>query len=260
MTSDVLQFACIAIIVIALMIKFGIPKWGMFLIGLGASLVGTLIVCFGNSADGVDFHNYFVNIILGYFIGTEDNSRTIFTDFVLLHWLLVPICGYIFGSFWIRLKNKARFLAVLSPTSIIVCAIYYYWAVNAGFGMFGEGQNCYYHMNTLDTLICIAALPGIIGICYLIAKILPTTLKIGCMFASKSITTYYCIHWFFVVVIANIILFIWGTPHGVDIRANGFDFISVPEILIISTCITISSLIIASAWRRLNIRILWRNS
>ncbi|MDE6674990.1 MAG: heparan-alpha-glucosaminide N-acetyltransferase domain-containing protein, partial [Acetatifactor sp.] len=63
--NDILQFASLAMLLIALFVKLHIPDAAMLLICLGMSLLGTRL-------GGISLGNPAANIIMGYFIGTED--------------------------------------------------------------------------------------------------------------------------------------------------------------------------------------------
>ncbi len=76
--NDVLQFAALAMLSIALMLHLKLPKRGMIGIALALSVTGSLI-------RGVDFQNDALNIILGWMIGTENEAGLVISDFPLLN-------------------------------------------------------------------------------------------------------------------------------------------------------------------------------
>lgn len=55
----------------------------MFIIALGMSLVSMLF-------NGVDVNSVFGNIVLGLFIGTEDAAGMVYSDFLIMNWIIVP--------------------------------------------------------------------------------------------------------------------------------------------------------------------------
>ena len=76
------------------------------------------------------------------------------------------------------------------------------------FGMFGEGQNCYSHLNIADTFASLALTTGVLGIYYVIGRSLPKKVMDVTNEISSNITAVYCIHWVLVSVIVNLLVYI----------------------------------------------------
>lgn len=229
--NDVLQFAGIAMLLIALFIKLRFNYLTMLIIGVVMSLVGTALT-------GMDVQNPLGNIFLGYLIGTEDVQGLVISDFPVLNWLIVPIVGYIFGQFLLRMKDKASFYKVVSTFCILVTIIYFPLGIHNGWGMFGEGQNCYYHLRTTDAIVALAANIGLLGIYYYVALFLPKKCLNVIRDISKNINLVYCIHWVFIIVIVDVVLFILRGTQGLKISA----------ILCLGTAISVISICIAHVW------------
>ena len=70
-----------------------------------------------------------------------------------------------------------------------------------------EGQNAYYHLYTHDALLCIALTLGLLGVYAALAKVLPKQIGRFFTYTSRNITAFYCIHWVFVRLITNVILY-----------------------------------------------------
>jgi len=110
--------------------------------------------------------------------------------------------------------------------------------------MFGEGQNCYYHMMPWDMLECILLDIGMLGVWYFVSEIIrPHTMAFFTDVSSK-ITSFYCIHWVFVRTITNVILYI----------KNGTQVLPVWKTLLLSVCIILVTLLLAEVWRNIRIR------
>ena len=198
--NDVLMFAGVAFACLALMIKLRIPKWLMFVIALIFSVGGTCL-------RGTDLGGDVLNIIGGWFIGTVNAKDQIVSDFPLLNWMIIPTCGYIFGWLLRRVQNKKRFYLYISPAMLVVAAAGFIFGINGEIGMFGEGQNAYYHLYTHDAFLCIAATLGLLGVYYAISHILPKAILRFFSYISRNITKFYCIHWVYVRLITNVILY-----------------------------------------------------
>lgn len=229
--NDMLQFAAIAMAVIALFVRLRLSNAAMLLISLGMSVLGTYL-------SGLDAGSPAGNIFLGYLIGTEDPAGMVFSDFPLLNWLIVPVSGYVFGAVLLHVKNKDLFYGILSTACVLICVIYFPPAIRGGWGMFGEGQNCYYHIVTTDVLVSIAAAIGILGIYHALAGHLPKTVLCRATEISRNINTVYCIHWVFVMWITNVVLYI----------LRGTQELPVPVTLLLGTGISFVSIAAARFW------------
>lgn len=254
LTSDIFQFAFFALIIIAIFVKFNVSKKVMLLIGFISLLIGNIPVLIGQPANDIDTGNYVLNMLLGYFIPTEDHTRTIFSDFPVFSWLIIPICGYVFGSQLLKVKNKDKFYAIFTPICLVASIIYFYFGIKYEHGMFGEGQNCYYHIRIEDALICIVAAIAVLGVYHFLGKILPMKFKGWIETLSKVLTPYYCVHWVLVIVISQLFLFNFGAPHGDYNKVGKVDFISIGWVMFIGLCIDIVGIATAFAWKKYRAR------
>lgn len=229
--NDVLQFAALAMLVIALFVRLRLSKAAMLFICLGMSVLGTVL-------NGVDAGSPAGNIFLGYLVGTEDAAGAVFSDFPLLNWLIVPVGGYVFGERLLHVRNKNLFYGVLSPVCMLVCAVYFPIGIYYGRGMFGEGQNCYYHISTADVLISIAAAVGMLGIYHVIGPRLPGRAARRATQISRNINVVYCIHWVFVMWITNVLLYV----------ARGTQELPTSATLLLGLGISTVSIVAAHFW------------
>ena len=229
--NDILQFACLAMLLIALFVRLRIPKAAMFLICLGMSLLGTCL-------NGTDMGTPFLNIFMGYLIGTEDPAGMVISDFPLLNWMIIPVCGYIFGTYLLHVTNKKLFYSKVSVVGLLITVVYFPIGISNRWGMFGEGQNCYYHLTTADAAISLALTIGLLGIYYILCKYLSERVMICVSEISRNINMIYCIHWVFVMFITNDILYI----------LNGTQELSVPLTMLLGVSISIASILAAHFW------------
>ncbi len=235
--NDILTFAGIAMIILAGLIAIRTPRWVMLIIAFGSSALGTVL-------NGIDVKNDFGNIFLGYLIGTEDAAGNVLSDFPILNWMIFPIIGYLFGSVLVKVKDKKLFYLSFSPICAIFTIFYYIYGIKNEIGMFGEGQNCYYHMIFRDAIASLTLVLGLIGIYYFLSLILPKCIMTLAGNISKNITAVYFIHWIFVFVIADVVLYIW----------RGTQILTSWQILILGSIISIVSIVIAHYLRRLTER------
>lgn len=226
--NDILTFAGLAFLVMGLCLKWKTKDWMM----LGISLLGTLL---GTVFNGMDTGNPFGNVFLGFLIGTEDALGLVEADFPLLNWLIVPVCGYLFGKKLMYVRNKALFYRWISGICIAVCVPYYLIAISMRAGMFGIGQNCYYHVTFTDAIICILTSLGMMGVDFKIAMHLPEKIEAGCRILGKNLTAVYCIHWVILSYVIDI-----GWPILYDSKEGNMFFV-----LLISFGITVASVVLA---------------
>lgn len=229
--NDVMQFAALAMPMTALFIKLNLSNAMMIAVSFGMSLIGTAL-------NGLDVGNPAGNILLGYFVGTEDKAGLVISDFPLLNWLIVPVSGYVFGECLRYVKNKGLFYGILSTVGMLMTLIYFPIGIRNGWGMFGEGQNCYYHVMTTDVIMCLAVTFGMIGIYYAAAKHMSEGAIVFIAKISRNINEVYCIHWVIVVWCTNVVLYIW----------RGTQALSVTFTLMLGTVISIVSIGIARLW------------
>lgn len=230
--NDVLLFASLAIITIAVFRYLGLSDKAMLGIAAAMTVASSLI-------GDVDTHSMFGNIFLGYFIGTDDATGLVISDFPLMTWLIIPVSGMVFGRVLIRVKNKREFYRTVSWIPLIIALAYFPVGIHFGWGMFGEGQNCYYHMKIWDVCICLCLDVGMLGVWYALSRRLPTGAKAFFSEVSANITAIYCIHWVFVRTITNVIIYI----------INGTQLLPLWETMLLSLAILMVSLVMAHYYK-----------
>ena len=236
--NDILLFAGMALVLISLFRKLKLKDWQMAAIAFAASAAGTML-------NGVDVNNALGNILLGYLIGTEDAAGVVMSYVPLLNGLGFPVSGYIFGKRLLRLKDKNLFYGILSAICVPVATIYYAVGIVYERGMFGEGQNCYYHLQFSDAVGAILSTLGVLGLCHFLIRHLPEWVSSLSQKISRNITSIYCIHWVLVVYITNLGLYIW----------RGTQVLPVWQTLLLGAAIEIAAIYIAAIWQRIRKRV-----
>ena len=232
--NDIFTFAGLAMMILALFIKLKLPKVAML-------VIATVMCAFGTILNGVDVGNPLGNIFLGYLIGTEDAAEMVHSYFPVLNWMLFPVFGYVFGHVLKRVKDKNLFYLVFSTPAIVIAIIYFIYGINAEVGMFGEGQNCYYHMIFSDVLASMCLTLGMMGVYHFVMKILPGKLFYIAWTISEYITPVYFIHWIFVSFSVNVLMYI---VRGTTILASW-------QSILLGLAIIIVSIIIAHIYTKL---------
>jgi len=232
--NDVLQFAAICMLLIALFLRLRLTDGTILLISLALSVLGTVL-------RGVDTGSVMGNILLGYLIGTEDSAQMLHSFFPVLNWLIVPVSGFLFGKRLLLVKDKDRFYRVLSLICVPLAAIYFFVGIVTTSGMFGEGQFCYYHISTPDVMAAICSAMGCFGLCHMIVSFLPSGAKNVIREVSANVTSIYCIHWVLLSFTICVVLYIW----------RGTQLLPLTMSMLLATVVCIVSILLARAWKKI---------
>ena len=188
--NDILYFAGLAMMLFGLLKKLKIPGWGILLISVVMSILGTIF-------KGYDFHNVYGNLIAGWFIGTNYPGIQFDTTsfFPLLNWFILVAAGYCFAWILKRVEKKGRFYMVFSSISAVLIGLYIGLCIGPKVGFFQDDFRCTYHIATYDALISLCGAVFAFGLYYGLSHILPKIVLKGATTLSKYINTVYCIQW-----------------------------------------------------------------
>lgn len=179
---DVLQFAGLTFIYFSFAKRMGWSKSTLVMIAVLCSLLGTLL-------KGVTVDHYIGKQLLGYFWASSDE-----TFFPFLTWIIFPTFGYVFGSYWVKCRDKGSFYKLVSPAALILSCGYIAVCLIFGLSMYAEG-NSYYHMNLLDACFIMMLMVGLFGLHYGLLQVFPRKIFTPLLSLSRNITEVYCIHW-----------------------------------------------------------------
>ena len=226
--NDIFTFAGLAMMLMALFVRLKLSRPVMLLIATVMCALGTLL-------NGVDLGSPFANIFVGYIMGTEDAAGMVHSYFPLLNWMIFPVFGYSFAYVLKRVKNKDLFYLCTSLPALIIAVVYFILGIQNEVGMFGEGQNCYYHMIFPDVLASLCVTVAMIGVYYLILKFVPKKMLFVAWSMSENITAIYFVHWVLVSFVVNVWMY----------AARGTTLLSPGLVLALGTALEIASIIIA---------------
>ena len=226
--NDILTFAGLAMMLMALFIKLKLSNIVML-------IIATVMCGLGTFLNGVDVGSPIGNIFLGYIIGTEDAAGMVHSYFPIFNWLIFPIFGYAFGAVLKHVKDKKLFYLTFSLPAIIIAIVYFTLGIYFERGMFGEGQNCYYHMIFSDVLASLCLTVGMIGVYYFILKIFRGKMFYVAWSISENITPIYFIHWVLVSFVVNLFMYV----------IRGTTLLTPWQVVALGTVISIASIVIA---------------
>ena len=226
--NDILLFAGLAMIIMALVIHFRVNDAIMLAFSLALSVFATFFA-------GTDIGSPLGNYLLRYLVGTAEDPNMVCPYFPLAHWMVFVVCGFVFGKRLIRMKDKKLFYRIVSPICLVITVVYFATGICFERGMFGEGQACYYYMNMFDMLGALCAVFAVLGVYNLLARYLPQKLTRLVISISRNINAIYWIHWVILSVIVNILIY----------PLRGTAELPVGATVLLGTGISIVSLLIA---------------
>lgn len=178
---DILQFAALALLTIALFKKLKLKPVVMLIIAVVCSVAGQLL-------QGVSTGSVVGDSITGFIWRSYEYSL-----FPLLSWLIIPVCGYVFGHAWQRIQDKETFFRWVTPISWIISIAYFVSMALVGVEYYLSGGD-YYALGIGDAAFAFVACFAMIGLGYYLAK------WKGCVSnwlrsLGSRVTSVYCIHW-----------------------------------------------------------------
>ena len=177
---DVLQFATLALLVMALFKKINLKPWAMLAVSAVCSVIGQLLAGVSTGSTACDY-------LVGYLWHSHPTSY-----FPLLNWLIVPVMGYTFGHIWLRLKDKATFFRIITPICGGITALYYLSMIILGKWYYFSGEN-YCGLGIFDVAFMFVLFLAVLGLSYYLAGN-----RWGFRWLSSlgtRVNSVYCIHW-----------------------------------------------------------------
>lgn len=185
---DIMQFAGLALFLFGLLLRVRCPDWGIGVIALVFSLIGTFV-------HGVDLGSPAANIFCGLFIGSFDYEWLTGGIFPLINWFIFVVSGYLFAKYLLqRCKRKSGMYLLFSGVSAVIVAVYMIIAIPKGLGMMGSVLR-FHHIGLPEAVICIAGAVFALGVYYLLSGFIPAKAKALITDVSRNINAIYCIQW-----------------------------------------------------------------
>ena len=195
-SSDIMQFAGLTFMLIALFRRLHFSELKIFLVAVAMSVIGTL------TTSDLETGSYVLDQFLGFFIYTRSESY-----FPLLYWFIFPAFGMLFGNLLKHVRNKQKFyLSLLVPTGIIT-VLYFWLATSVGQPYFRvlrdlTAFNC---MSTTDVMAQLACNTCLICVSFFVTKILSARIMKSVSFISGNINRFYCVQWVLIAMIDGVL-------------------------------------------------------
>ena len=191
-SSDIMQFAGLAFMLIALFRQLHFSELKIFLSAVALSIIGTLI------PPEVETGSYVLNQFLGFFFLTRSESY-----FPLFNWFIFPAFGMLFGNILKHVRDKQKFyLSLLVPTGIVT--VLYYWLaayVDQPYFRVLRDLNAFNNMSITDALAQLLCNTFLICVSFFVTKILSERILKGVSFISGNVNRFYCVQWVLVSLI-----------------------------------------------------------
>jgi uncharacterized membrane protein len=181
---DILEFAGLAFLFMALARKLHFNWVVMLLIGVAASVTGYAL-----AINKVSTGNRMANQFLGYLWGITPE-----TYFPFFSWIIFPIFGHIFGQLLQHCNNKKRFYLCLSPICGILALAYFARMIISN-SIFFLADNTYCFIAPSDAAYCIVLAITLFGLDYAMIRLFHNIQFNTLKRFSKHVNSIYCIHW-----------------------------------------------------------------
>ena len=198
--SDILTFAGLAFLLMALLKKFKLSDLGILIVGLVLN-IAAFILCYTVESP----ENYLVSQFLAFFIVTKAEAY-----FPLFAYFIFVAFGYYIGGYYPRIKDKDavanRAMLICFP---IVAVFYVFRITNIGMGWLPElGSDLSYNLRaTPDAIMNCLFTVGILAVLY---KFIKHVFKGKCpklvLQFSENINTYYCLSYMFILPLQYILI------------------------------------------------------
>lgn len=185
---DILNFAGLAFLLMALLRKLGLKYWHILLVSVALSLSTYFLEGFGSQ-------NFFINQFMGFFWGNNSDSY-----FPLCNWFIFVAAGCVFGKMYLHLEDKNKFHLICFPIGLVVTLAYLYLSTKVQQNVFLQFKDEIYlaHRRFPDAALTILSNCWLVSLYYFICKILPTKIMPVLVHPAKYINQYYCISWFII--------------------------------------------------------------
>ncbi|MBM7636042.1 acyltransferase family protein [Streptococcus saliviloxodontae] len=195
MTVDILPFAGLTFLLVALLKQLRFKTWQMLLLALILSTLGMTV---GRLTGSHTLETYVVGLLF-YF-----NQ---YTSFPLTLWFVYPIFGMFFGELLQQTDNKDRFyqtvLQVALVTFITITAVAYYFNIDYRYFFTSD---FYYQQNPLSTLWTLSIVLIAMYLYYQLSKLITSNFILSwTKFIGSNLNQIYIIHWLIIPYIVGFV-------------------------------------------------------
>ena len=184
-SGDILQFAGLFFLCMALFRKLKLKSWHIFVIAIVLNLIGMALKL------RISTGFYALDQLFGLFVFTNSESY-----FPLFHWLIYPAFGMLYGEQLMHVKDKKKFYSILIGPLAVIFAVYYYIGICVDqpvFTVFSEWRT-FCCVNIFDAIMHLFCNTLMITLGFFLTFKLSEKGAAPIRFIAGNINRYYCIH------------------------------------------------------------------
>lgn len=228
-TLDILHFAGLAFLVVALLRKLKCPVWGMLAVSVVMLAFAPLL---DTHEEGMSLANYFQ----GYLWRAHGDAC-----FPLMNWFVFPCLGLSFGSLIkYDVSDPKRFYSILLPSAAAVLLAAVLVLEGCGVDVFSNIFNLekYYSMNLATVSMHCLAILTVVSACYFAMKPVKGKLRDGIVYVSKNLNNIYITQW--IIIESFYTIWLVATMHSFRVPVR----FAVPVGIVVSIVSTIVVVIV----------------
>lgn len=196
---DILPFAGMAFLLLALLRYLKASTVTTVLVGLVMSVIGSFVHQVNTGCLAVDF-------LLSPIIGVS--TETVYSSFPLANWFIFVALGIAAGKMIRRSVNLDILFAWLTPFSAVIFLGLSIWMIKEEIGLYSSNEDYFYHLTTFDSLgVCLPAILLMLGLSHFGGKLLQGSSAELVRRTSVDLNRIYLIHWVIIIWIVYLILY-----------------------------------------------------
>ena len=223
---DILFFAGISFLLIALLKKLKLSEMMIFVIAIAMSVIGSFL-------NGATIQNPILEFVVSHFIHT--NYQWVLGCNPLFTWFIFPAGGMLFGKLLKNCTDIKKLFRILTPVSTALTVIYLGYSIGSHrsfyAGLTEEAQFIFKSMPTIDGIGILFVIISFIGICWFITGLLAQNTVNRFINTSNNITGIYVIHWLILNTFIYFIIMPLGLLPGITVYPIGFALFIVSNLL-----------------------------
>lgn len=218
-TLDILHFAGLAFLTVALLRKLRCPEYGMLLVSL-------IMLAFAPMLDAHTEEMRFANYFQGYLWRAHGEAC-----FPLMNWFVFPCLGISFGKLIKgKVRNHDRFYSVLLPSAALLLLTSVMVLRGCGVDVFSYVFNIekYYSMNLASVSMHLLAILTVVSICFFAMKPVKGAARDAIVYVSRNLNNIYITQW--ILIESFYTIWLIATMHSFQVPVR----FAVPAGLVVS--------------------------
>ena len=223
--QDIFQFAGLAMMLTALLMKLKFNEMGILIVGI-------VLSCIGSVVPDIQTGNAFWDIVIGNFV----TSTNVPSHFTFLNWFIFVAVGMIFGKIIRQLKDEDLFYKRLLVGSCIIMTVFI--LTTAKYGMFFLNRlHRYYAVSILEAVGYLSIDFFLLSLFFFVTRRFETGRLGACITMSRNLTQMYLVHWCMLCFLEYIVCYLLKY------------ILPYPVIYLTGICLIAGSYYISKGWK-----------